>query len=603
MAYLGLARKWRPQTFDDLVGQSHIARTLSNAIKAGRISQGYLFTGTRGIGKTSSARIFAKALRCLATSSPGIPCNACTDCTEIAEGRSVDVLEIDGASNNGVDAVREIRENAKYLPSTGKHKIYIIDEVHMLTTAAFNALLKTLEEPPAHVIFIFATTDPQKIPATVLSRTQRFDFKRVSQKDLSDRLKHICETEKVTIDSDALTLISREAEGSMRDAVSLLDQIFSVGGTKITGASVADALGLVDKQTVLDCVTGILKRRPLDAVQAVGKVYLHGFDLKQFGREILRYLRQIMVARLLEQNIQGGLSSYMDLSDVDLSDVKSLVQERSLDDLDMLFRMLSNGLEDVARSSIPKMVLDVLIIKMASSESLIGLVDLKGPESLTGNGTGTGTGTGADTDAHRTPTVTAPSQNQTATPVKSRATEILNAIENARFETPPAARTTGLQTKPAPKQTAPAPDKSPTAPQSLHDAQGWIQIVDSIKSQRPLVGNVLENLSLESLTTEGVTLVVCLGFTKDKSFYRDQLQSRAYNELLTQMLKNHLGRAVRLEYKEVLSSRSIETIEQERRRDLAEERKRTVLESEAMKATQQLLGAKLERLEISELNH
>lgn len=566
MAYLGLARKWRPQTFEDLVGQAHIARTISNAIKAGRINPGYLFTGTRGIGKTSAARIFAKALRCKQTKEPGIPCNSCTDCTEISEGNSVDVREIDGASNNGVDHVREIRENAKYLPSTGKHKIYIIDEVHMLTTAAFNALLKTLEEPPAHVIFIFATTDPQKIPATVLSRCQRFDFKRVSQKDLSARLKQICDTEKVEIAPDALATLAREAEGSMRDAVSLLDQILAVGGTKITNETVTDALGLVDKRTILDCVTGILKQKPLDATEAVGKVYLHGFDLKQFGREILRYLRQIMVARLLEDNARStptSLSAYMDISDVDIDDLRALIHERSLEELDLLFRMLNHGLEDVARSSIPKMVMDVLVIKMASGSDLISISDLNGPSDLASGSAGS-----------------------TNTASGSRSSNLAGLAGPAELAAP--------KVQVAPTQPTPA-----TLPAQL-DASSWSKVIAAIKEQRPLIGSILDHLSLESVVDAGSVLTITLGHTKDHSFYREQLQTRAYAELLSQLLKNHLGRAVRLDYKEVLSNRSVGHLEQERNRAIEEQRRQTVLESEAFRATQQLLGAKLEKLDLNE---
>lgn len=577
MAYLGLARKWRPQTFEDLVGQAHIARTISNAIKAGRVSQGYLFTGTRGIGKTTSARIFAKALRCPTPVAPGVPCNKCNDCTEISEGRSVDVLEIDGASNNGVDAVREIRENAKYLPSNGKYKIYIIDEVHMLTTAAFNALLKTLEEPPAHVIFVFATTDPQKIPATVLSRCQRFDFKRVSQKDIMGRLKQICDAEKVNITPEALTILSREAEGSMRDAVSLLDQVLSVGEGKITADEIASALGLVDKQTVLDCVTGIIKRNPLLALEAVGKVYLHGFDLKQFGREVLRNLRQIIVARLLEQNNSlANLSAYMDISDVDIADLKALTQERSLDDLDMLFRLLNHGLEEVARSTIPKMVMDVLVVKMASAEELVCLGEIESPEDV---GTPPTSGGGGSRQT---------SQASAAKPASAKPA----AVRAAESQAPE-------QPRPVAAAAAPVAEQASAARQLPTDhTQLWKSAVAFVKSQKPLVGNILEHLGLETITQDSTTTVIKLGYTKDQSFYKDQLLSKAYSDLAHQLLKNYLGRAVRLEYKEAVSSKSLEDLEQEKHRALLQQRRQNVLDSEAIKATQQLLGAKLERLEI-----
>ncbi|MEW6057574.1 MAG: DNA polymerase III subunit gamma/tau [Bdellovibrionota bacterium] len=580
MAYLGLARKWRPQTFDDLVGQGHIAQTLSNAIKAGRVSQGYLFTGTRGIGKTSAARIFAKALRCSQTKQPGVPCNTCNDCLEVTEGRSVDVLEIDGASNNGVDAVREIRENAKYLPSNGKHKIYIIDEVHMLTTAAFNALLKTLEEPPAHVLFIFATTDPQKIPATVLSRCQRFDFKRVSQKDLHERLKKICEVESVSITEEALNLLAREAEGSMRDAISLLDQILAIGAGRIEATTVAQALGLIDKQTILDCVTGILRRQPLSALEAVGKVYLHGFDLKQFGRELLRYLRQLMVARLLEEKTQLiDLRTYLDISDVDSADLKTLTQLRSLEELDLLFRLLNHGLEDVARSSIPKMVMDVLVIKMATGEDLISLEDLKSPDDL------------VRTEKQGFQPQSTPNVAAAKTPL---ATPSPSPLRSQAHQPRPQGESIASQAqKPQEPQQQQHTRNLPADPGNL-----WKDAVAFVKAQKPLVGSVLEHMGLEAITRDGNVTLIQLSYTKDHSFYKDQLLSRAYSDLLNQLLKNYLGSAVRLEYKEVLATKSLQSQEEERKKNLIEEGKKAVLQSEAMRATQQLLGAKLEKLEL-----
>ncbi len=550
MAYLGLARKWRPQIFADLVGQEHIAQTILNAIKKSRISQGYLFTGTRGIGKTSAARIFAKALRCPTPVSPGVPCNKCNDCVEISEGRSIDVLEIDGASNNGVDAVREIRENAKYLPSTGTSKIYIIDEVHMLTTAAFNALLKTLEEPPAHVIFVFATTDPQKIPDTVLSRCQRFDFKRVSQKALQERLKEICDSEKIKIAADALAILSREAEGSMRDAVSLLDQVISIGGEKeISANSITNSLGLVDKQTVLDCVTGVLKRQPLLSLEAVGKIHLHGFDLKQFGREVLRYLRVVMLARLLNES-KTEATQYLDVSDVDLADVKELLNERSIDDLDMLFRMLSHGLEEVARSSVPKMIMDVLFIKMAASVEVVQLSEMNSPQDFGS--------TAASTPA--------------PAPVKSPE----RVLQAAAAPTP---------------KSIPAP--------SEFDVNWWKSIVAYVKSTKPLFGSMLEHLGFSEARTQGEMVVITISYTKESSFHAEQLQSSFNRDPLAATIKTHVGRAVRLDYVESLSNNeSLAQIDEGEKRDKLEERKRTILASEAFQATEKVLGAKLEKLNV-----
>src|SRR6476661_4802656 len=224
MSYLVLARKWRPQTFDDMTGQEHVVRTVANAIKMNRVAHAYLFFGPRGVGKTTAARLLAKALNC-EQGPTASPCGTCRACTEIASGTSVDVAEIDGASNNGVENVREIRENAKYLPQRDRHKIYIIDEVHMLSGAAFNALLKTLEEPPGHVKFIFATTEPHKLPDTILSRCQRHDFRRIPADRMLERLKEICDAEGAKITDRSLALVVRQSEGGMRDALSILDQI------------------------------------------------------------------------------------------------------------------------------------------------------------------------------------------------------------------------------------------------------------------------------------------------------------------------------------------------------------------------------------------
>src|SRR5262245_13187627 len=246
MAYLVSARRWRPQTFEDLIGQEHVARTLGNAIRSDRVAHAFLFTGVRGVGKTTAARILAKALNCERGPTP-TPCNVCVNCLEITAGNAVDVLEIDGASNTGVDDVREIIDNVRYQPAKSRFKIYIIDEVHMLSTSAFNALLKTLEEPPPHVKFIFATTDPHKVPHTIHSRCQRYDFKRIPLRLIVERLAHIVRSDGIEVSERALFLVAREAEGSMRDAQSMLDQVIAFAGKKVRDEDVADALGLADR--------------------------------------------------------------------------------------------------------------------------------------------------------------------------------------------------------------------------------------------------------------------------------------------------------------------------------------------------------------------
>lgn len=294
MSYQVLARKWRPQVFQDVVGQEHITRTLINAIKNNRIAQAYLFCGPRGVGKTSVARIFAKAINCQ-YGEPGIPCNKCPSCIQITEGTSVDVQEIDGASNRRIEEIRELRENIKYLPTISKYRIYIIDEVHMLTKEAFNALLKTLEEPPEHAKFIFATTEPHKVPLTILSRCQRFDFKRIPISLIVKQLKKIADAEGVEISESALMLIARQAEGSMRDAESLLDQVISFAGKRINEKDVINALGILDSSIIFETAQAIIEGSPKKGLEILDKVYNHGYEMKVFYRMLLEHFRNLLV--------------------------------------------------------------------------------------------------------------------------------------------------------------------------------------------------------------------------------------------------------------------------------------------------------------------
>ncbi len=294
MAYQVLARKYRPQRFGEIIGQDHVVQTLKNAITTGRIAHAFLFVGPRGIGKTSTARILAMALN--APGGPDVDYDPEDDvCREIAEGRSMDVIEIDGASNNGVEQIRELRENVQYTPSKGKFKIYIIDEVHMLSTGAFNALLKTLEEPPAHVKFIFATTEPQKVLATILSRCQRFDLKRISDHDIKKQLQAIAESEKIKIDPEALKIIARNAEGGMRDAESALDQLISFCGDEITEADVLEVFGLTGHLEIWNLAEAILAGAAEDALRQVRDLVGRGKDLSRLTQELLRYFRNLLV--------------------------------------------------------------------------------------------------------------------------------------------------------------------------------------------------------------------------------------------------------------------------------------------------------------------
>ncbi len=297
MSYIVLARKYRPSTFDELIGQSHITNVLKNAVSSGRLAHAYLFCGPRGIGKTSCARILAKSLNC--EKGPTIkPCNNCYSCQEIAKGTNFDVIEIDGASNRGIDEIRTLRENVKFAPGYGRYKIYIVDEVHMLTTEAFNALLKTLEEPPEHVKFIFATTEPHKLPATIISRCQRFDFKRISVNNIVSVLEGICKKEKIKIDKEGVVAIAKAAMGSMRDALSILDQLSGMGAGRIQAADVTAMLGTVEIDMLFKLTDCLANGDGGRALALFDELIEKGKDIRQFNKDLIEHFRNLMVIKV-----------------------------------------------------------------------------------------------------------------------------------------------------------------------------------------------------------------------------------------------------------------------------------------------------------------
>ncbi len=374
MSYLVLARKWRPQNFDQLVGQVHISQTLLNAAKNNRMPHALLFTGPRGTGKTSSARILAKSLRCQ-NLNEFQPCNQCQDCLDISVGRSVDVLEIDGASHNGVDAIRELRETVGFLPSSGEYKIFIIDEVHMLSTSAFNALLKTLEEPPAHVVFILATTEVHKIPQTILSRCQRFDFRKISTKLIADHLLKICQSENFSITEEALWLIARRGDGSMRDSQSLLDQVISFSTGKIDLDQVSEILGLIH-QSLIDKTLEALFHR------SVEKLLLVFADLKKTAHEPILFLELLLENLRHVLLIQYGAQSsdMVELPDSEIRYLKSLSTSTTPEDLYFLFDMALKGSWDLQKTSEPYLVLEMILLRMTHSPQMRTLEQLFGQQ-------------------------------------------------------------------------------------------------------------------------------------------------------------------------------------------------------------------------------
>ncbi len=358
MGYQVTARRWRPQLFDEVVGQEHVVKTLKNSILQNRLAQAYLFSGTRGVGKTTTARILAKSLNC-AEEITITPCGKCDRCLEISEGNSIDVIEIDGASNNSVEDIRELRENVKYAPAKGRFKIYIIDEVHMLSKSAFNALLKTLEEPPNHVKFIFATTEENKIPETILSRCQCFEFRHISLKDSVLQLKKIAEKDGIKIEEESLALIARTADGSMRDAQSILDQVISFAGKEVKKDDIISVLGLVGFDLVALFVDKIIEKDPSPLLELFQKLVFQGQDFNLFLKELLEYIRNLIVLKISKES-----KKLIPLSYTEMDRLKGQIEKISLDELHQVFKIISGVELEIKRSSYPIMVTEMALIRI-----------------------------------------------------------------------------------------------------------------------------------------------------------------------------------------------------------------------------------------------
>ncbi len=502
MSYLVLARRWRPQNFDEVVGQQPVTQTLKNAIIKDRVAHALLFTGPRGVGKTTTARILAKALNCERGRTPD-PCSECANCTAIATGRSLDCLEIDGASNRGIDEVRELREIVRYAPSRDKYKVIIIDEVHMLTEPAFNALLKTLEEPPPGVVFIMATTHAHKIPPTILSRCQRHDFRRLGPGEILPRLQQIACEEGATVSDGAMMAIARAAEGSLRDAQSLLDQAIAYSGNEVSEVDVAVVLGLVEGELLAQTTQAIIERDSSLALTVVESLSARGDDLQRFCQELLAHLRDLMVSK-----VSKDPTPLLQLSRVPPEIVRSQAEAMALTDIETIFQVLSRAEFEMRRAPQPRFVLEMALVEATEARSLQTLEVLLERLStleeklLTGRATGPG-----------------PSPTPLFAPVPA---------------TPPPA--------PRPPVEAPPP---PPADSAKSPQEGWARTTRLLERKKRSLAALLT--AAKDVTLEGGRLIVML--ENGTTFARSTLDDRENRRLVTEAASEAFGRPLTVEFR------------------------------------------------------
>jgi len=513
--YEVLARKYRPQTFSELAGQEHVSRTLQNAIDSGRVAHAFLFTGARGVGKTSTARIMAKTLNC----EKGVthePCNVCPQCIEITKGTSTDVFEIDGASNNGVDDVRDLRDNIKYLPSHSRYRIIIIDEVHMLSTNAFNALLKTLEEPPEHVKFIFATTEPHKLPITILSRCQRFDFKRVTLPKIIARLREIADKETVVISDSALALVARKGDGSMRDSLTALDQVLAFCGNSVSDEDVMTLLGTVDRRLLAELSAAVFGGDTQAVLEGVKRVDLVGYNMRQFCQELIEHFRNLLVIRSVKKP-----EEILDLAAAELDELK--IQAGSIAPLDLQRRLtlLIKADAEMAYASFPRLIMEMALLKAALLAPVVPIQELIEKIKL------------LETGAVHTPTLPWETGRVPAAPASSFS-EPLRSVPQARPAQPHQA-----VAQPAPAATASA----------AGGHTDWGRFVAFVIDKRPAIGSILEHGS--PLKQENGLIEI--GFPGD-SYYLTAAQDAEFVADVQSLAKEFSGGDPVVRVKSIVSS-------------------------------------------------
>ncbi len=520
MSYLVLARKWRPQTFDQVVGQEHVTRTLQNAIQSGRIAHAFLFTGPRGVGKTTIARLLAKALNCENGPTPH-PCNSCSNCTEITAGSSIDVLEIDGASHTGVDHARDIAEGVQYRPAKSRFRIVIIDEVHMLSNAAFNALLKTLEEPPAHVKFIFATTEIQKILATIVSRCQRYDFKRIPLRNLIKQLTALAEHEDFTCDEVGLSLIAREADGSLRDAESLLEQVVTWSSGQINAQTVRQALGVADRQVLFGIIDAILAHDPAQVLRIAGDLYEYGYDPQRLCHDLLEHFHHLVIAKVCDD--PAVLS---DLPDHEVKAVKDQAAKRSLEDLQRFFSLLLGAEDDINRTAYTQLAVEMSLVKLASQPPIVpideALAQLKALHKQLG-----------------TSTSPAPAQapTQTSMPQPGRSPQPLPSPS----ESPAPTAAPDSPRRPGPAKVTPPLQPVPAPPPNETGQDDWERLLSAVQKDKLSLFFALKAGRLHNLDQTVLTIGV------NKEPYFKELARKENRTILEEAAGRVFGRLLRVE--------------------------------------------------------
>lgn len=524
MSYHALARKYRPATFDEVVGQEHVTQTLRAALRKDQLSHAYLFSGSRGCGKTTVARLLAKALNCREGAADA-PCGTCEICAGIAAGTYLDVLEIDAASHTGVDNIRELRDMAQYTPSQGASRVFIIDEVHMLSKGAFNALLKILEEPPARVFFFFATTEPNRIPRTILSRCQRFDFRLLTREELSDRVTEIVGAEGKALDPGALRLVVAQAEGSMRDALSILDQVLAACDGDVDEQAVIDLFGLVRADVFTELNEALLAHDPARALKIAEGAATAGRNIDDFARALVDDLRHLLLLRIDPESAGGIL-----LPEDQLQTLLEQSGRFAVQDLLALLDKASRGFERIHRSTQPRVLLEALLVELALMESRVLLSDLvRRLEALAGGagagGSDTGGGAGATRDRSRP---------RSSGGGASRAREAAPATSPAARVAPTAPAASEPETESEP---ADGPEAYRAAAAST--VSGWTGLVEALLSRQPALGACL----MEGMPSEEAERVL-LSFPAEKTFQLQQVESSL--ELLREAARAHLGKDLRL---------------------------------------------------------